>query len=247
MIGLSAMGILFVLLFLGTLGLILASVGALFIRGFVNWLTRRANTEVETSARKRLVRNTTVFPFGCLAWAALIFIFQGCINTICLHRDIGLGDSYYCPLPNGYSLLMIDVDDQGTVYNPKTQDANGSVGDQSDAVSGVTKLQISGSTIFGASDSRSYEHFGQSASLDRYFLLDTRIGKHADFSNEDALRAEASKSGITLKLEPIFKVYKRYRYTWFDGVTVMLLIVPTILTGGLHLRSAMRLRAMANS
>jgi hypothetical protein len=240
------MGILFVLLFLGMLGLILAGAGTLLTRAFVEWLTRRANTEPQKPARDRLIRKATFFPVGCLAWAGLVFIFQGFINATYLHRDIGLGDSFHCPLPNGYSLLMIDVGDQGTVYNPKTQGEDGSVGDRSDAVSGVTKLQISGTNIFGASDSNWFEHFGQNASLNHYFLLDTRIGKHADFHDEAALRTEASNLGVTLNLEPVQKVYYRYRYTWFDAVAVTLLIVPILFAGGLLLHSATRLRATAN-
>ena len=141
---------------------------------------------------------------------------------------------------------MIDVGDQGTVYNPKTQGENGSVGDRSDAVSGVTKLQISGTNIFGASDSNWFEHFGQNASLNRYSWLDTRIGRHTDFSDEAALRTEASNLGVTLNLEPIQEVYDHYRYTWFDALAVMLLIAPILFAGGLLLRSAMRLRATAN-
>jgi len=43
----------------------------------------------------------------------LVFIFQGFINANFFHRDIGLGGSWYCPLPNGYSLLMTDVTDHG--------------------------------------------------------------------------------------------------------------------------------------
>jgi hypothetical protein len=59
-------------------------------------------------------------------------VFRAVVNATLLYRDLGLGDSSYFPLPNGYSLLMIDVSDQRTVYNPKTEPGD-IVGDQEDA------------------------------------------------------------------------------------------------------------------
>jgi hypothetical protein len=237
------MGILFVLLFLGAAGLVLAAVGTLFLGGFFKWFTRNADNDVQGPVRQKIIRNAMLFPVGCLAWAALVFIFQGFVNSEHLHRDIGLGDSFYCPLPNGYSLLMIDVEDQGEVFNPKTQGEFGETGDQSDAVLGVTQLQISGPDIFGVRDSQWSGNLGQRASVNRYFLLDTRGGRHIDLDSEGALQAEASKRGVSLKLEPISTVYRRYRYTWFDAVAGVLLIAPILLVAVYLFLSAMRLRA----
>jgi hypothetical protein len=239
------MGILFVLLIWGTLGLLLAGAGTLLIVFFVTWLTRNASSEVERSARKKIIRNAGLFPVGCLIWTALIFVFQGLVNDVYLHRDVGLGDSWYCPLPNGYAILMIDVDDSGTVYNPKTQGENGSVGDRIDAVSGVTQVQIAGPNVLGARDSHWFGKVDQAARADRYFVLDTRVGQHTDFENEEALRAKAAELGVTLNLEPISKVYSRYRFTWFDVLAAFLLIGPIFFAGGYLLFSALRLRSSA--
>jgi hypothetical protein len=97
---------------------------------------------------------------------------------------------------------MSDVNDQGTVYNPKTQPGD-AVGDQDDAISGVRELQIVGPYIFGGFDSDYSKHFGQnSPSANRYFLLDTRKGKQVDFDTEGQLRDAASRSGAQLRLEP---------------------------------------------
>jgi hypothetical protein len=178
-------------------------------------------------------------------WAGIVFTFQGFINTTFLHRDLGLGDSSYCPLPNGYSLLMIDVSDQGTVYNPRTQFSDDMVSDQSDAISGIRTLQLEGINILGGSDSKYSEHFGQdSPPLDRYFILNTRTGQQTDFKSENDLQVAASKLGIALKLEPIFDIYRRYRFTWFDFAALFLLIVPPVVAFGLLLRSVMRLRGL---
>ena len=228
-------------------GLVLAGAGTLLSVFLVRWLTRNANGKAEGLARKRIVRNAGLFPFGCLLWAGFVFIFQGYINDEYLHRDVGLGDSWSCPLPNGYALLMVDVDDSGSVYNPKTQGEYGSVGDRNDAVLGVTQLQISGPNIFGARDSRWFGKVDQGVVADHYFLLDTRVGQHTDFDNEEALRAEAAKLGVTVNLEPISKVYRRYRYTWFDVLAAALLLGPILVAGGWLLFSALRLRSAANA
>jgi hypothetical protein len=137
---------------------------------------------------------------------------------------------------------MIDVSDQGVVYNPKTQGRDGSVGDQNDAVSGVVKLQIAGTKIFGSRDSRSFEHFADQPVVDGYFVLDTLSGTHTNFGDEAALREEALRSGTRLNLEPISNLYNRYRFTWFDGLAGLLLILPILLGIGLLFREAIRLR-----
>jgi len=160
----------------------------------------------------------------------MVFIFQGFINADLLHRDIGLGDSWHCPLPNGYSLLMIDVTDEGTVYNPKTQTTMDAVVDQQDAISGVKELQVAGHYLLGGFDSRYTEHFGdESSPPDGYFLLDTQTGKRSDFTSQNELKREASDLGIRMTMEPIYKIYSRYRFTWFDIVTLCVLLLPPLL------------------
>ena len=232
------MGILFVLVFWGAAGTALAVVGAVVARSAAAFLTRGVK---EGSARA--IKAATLFPFACLAWAVVVFLCQGFVNETVFHRDIGLGDSWHCPLPNGYALLLMDKPDFGTVYNPKTQTSEDSVVDQEDAPSGVRVLQVTGPYIFGGSDSKYFEHFGQSSPyLDRYFLLNTLTGKRTDFLTDDALRTSALELGIPLTLEPIYRVYSRYRFTWFDLVAVFTLFLPPMISGGLLVRSIMRLR-----
>jgi hypothetical protein len=140
---------------------------------------------------------------------------------------------------------MIDVDDQGIVYDPKTQLSDDSVADKEDAVSGVRSLQVAGIYIFGAADSKYSEHFAQNnPALDRYFILDTRTGSRTDFTTENALRDTAAKLGIKLNLEPISKVYSRYRFTWFDIAAALLLILPPAIAMALLARSIFRLRRL---
>jgi hypothetical protein len=237
------MGILFVLLFWGIAGLILAGAGALAARTTATLLTRGTYEGAQMSARKRVIRIAPLLPFACLLWVGAIFILQGYINTTILHRDMGIGDSSYCPLPNGYSVLMIDVSDQGSVYNPKTQLGDGTVVEREDAISGVRELQVADARLLGGADSRYSEHFGQSSpSIDRYFVLDTRTGKRTDFTTDTALRSAASMLGIELKLKPIFEVYRQYRFTWFDLAAALFMFLPPVLAAAWFLRSIVRLR-----
>ena len=232
------MGWAFVLLVWGVIGGTFAAIGAVGFRYVAVFLTRGAGAE-----RQRAIFAVTLFPFACLGWAAIVVIFQAVINAGVLRRDVGFGDAATCPLPNGYSLLMIDVFDRGIVFNPRTQTANGSVVDRSDTVDGVRMLQVKGAYLLGAADSQSGAFSTtQSAHPESYFLLDTRVGTPKRFATFDALRESALQLGIQPKLEPINSVYVRYRYTWFDLLAAILLVLPPVLAAFLLLRWIFHLR-----
>jgi hypothetical protein len=232
------MGIGIVLLFWAVAGTILAAMGMLALGGATALFTRGV-----VRGRRTVIIVAGLFPFACLAWAGALFMFQAFVNEGVLHRDPGLGDTWHCPLPNGYALMMIDVTDQGWVYNPKTQAVAGGVGEQEDAASGVRLVQVTGRFILGASDSQSFQHLGQSRDdVDSYFLLDTQTGKRTTFSTYDALHAAARQLGIQLELEPINSVYSRYRFTWFDVFIGFVLCAPPLLAALLLIRWIARLR-----
>lgn len=119
---------------------------------------------------------------------------------------------------------MIDVTDQGWVYNPKTQ-SGGGIGEQEDAVAGVRTLQIAGRYIFGAADSHASD-FGKSTDVDSFFVLDTGTGKRSNFNNRQELNLAAVQLGVRLNLEDIQTVYSRYRFTWFDVAMGLALVAP---------------------
>jgi hypothetical protein len=200
------MGRLFVLAFWGFLGSVLAVVGGFLAHRVASSLTRGQANGPLRSAREDVLRSASLFPLACLLWAVAIFVFQGVVNTAFLHRDPGLGDSSYCPLPNGDTLLMIDVSDQGTVYRSTAQPRE-SVGDHDDAISGVREMQIAGPYIFGGFDSDYSRHFGEGSSgVNRYFVIDTRAGERLNFDTEVQLINHASSLGTQLDLEPVFDV-----------------------------------------
>ncbi|UWZ84037.1 hypothetical protein [Occallatibacter riparius] len=129
-------------------------------------------------------------------------------------------------MPNGYALLMIDVTDQGTVYNPATQIDSSSVSTRDDAVFGVRQLQVDRNLIYGGQDTKSFEHMGQESEVvDRYFELDTTHHTHWEFDSYDALQSRASSRGVALRLRPFYEVYSEYRFTAFDYTAFAILIL----------------------
>ena len=94
------MGIGFVLIVYAVGGTFAAIIGCLVLRrvvaGFVPGSSR---------SRSLLIRAATAFPFACMFWAGVVFIFSAAVNVVWLHRDVGIGDGFDCPLPDGYALL----------------------------------------------------------------------------------------------------------------------------------------------
>jgi hypothetical protein len=214
------MGIGMVLIAWAIAGSIFAGLGALVLGSAASFFTRGS-----CERRRKVIISAILFPFACLAWMGAVFVFQAVVNDSFLHRDLGAGDTWRCPLPDGYALMMIDVTDQGWVYNPKTQPGD-DVGEQADAVAEVRKRQVAGPYILG---SLGLENSGR---VDAFFLMDTRAGTHKTFSNYAELRTAAQILGIQLGLEPIDAVYSRYRFTWFDDLAGVLLFVPPLVAGG---------------
>src|SRR6266516_884685 len=219
------MGLGIVLVFWAVVGIVVASVGALTLAGATTLLTRRVS-----AGRRRAILAAAIFPFVCLGWGACVFVFQAGINEVLLGRDLGIGDTWHAPLPNGYQIMMIDVTDQGWIYNPKTQPSSGVVvGDQEDAVTGARNVQVAGRYILGGTDSKSFEHLGQgSENVDSFFILDTATGKQTKFQTYDELRSRAQELRIDLNPEPINSVYARYRSTWFDLFAALLSFIPPL-------------------
>ena len=91
------MGIGFVLIFWGVLGLIGATIGSAILRQIASDFTQG---RVRSSPQLRAIR---LFPFACIVWAAGVFISYAVINEVAFDRDAGIGDGWTCPLPNGYA------------------------------------------------------------------------------------------------------------------------------------------------
>jgi hypothetical protein len=231
------MGLGFVLLIWAVIGIIIATVGAITFGGLAALFTRGIS-----KFRRSAIVAATLFPFACFAWGGVVFVLQGVVNEGFLHRDVGLGDTSHCPLPNGYQILMIDVSDNGWVYNSATQPSDG-VAERQDAISGVRQLDIQGRYILAAADSKAGTKLMPSnTEVDSYVLLDTQTGKRSEFGNYAVFRRAVLALGIAPRLEPIFTVYRRYRFSWFDIVAGLLFCVPPLLAGLVLIAWIIRLR-----
>jgi hypothetical protein len=228
------MGIGFVLIVYAVGGAIAAMIGCLVLRrvvaGFVPGSSR---------SRSLLIRAVTAFPFACLFWAGGVFVLSATVNVVWLHRDVGIGDGFDCPLPDGYALSFIDRTDVGTVYrpNPAWSDV------RQNAVDDVTAMQLAGPYILGSVDSHRRAHFEEEISApDSWFLLNTTTGERKAFKTLEALSNSARQSDITLSLVPIGDLYSKYRFTWFDAFAGVLLVLPSLTAFALLTRWTVRLR-----
>lgn len=172
--------------------------------------------------RKLLLSFAAVAPFACLALAACTFVVTAVINQTFLDRDIGMGDTWRCPLPVGYTITMIDETTHGQLA-PMT------LGRPS--IGRVRKLQIKGDYIVGGTDIQGFDHQGSNErSIDSYFLLDTKTGKLTKYATLDELTRENDVLGIDLNLEPIRDVYFRYRPTIVDHAGAFFAFTPPLLS-----------------
>ncbi len=224
------MGIGFVLLIGAVVGCAFALLGSRILRTIVDRLTRNAG-----GSRRRLLKLVSAFPFLCLGWAGIVFVFQAGINAAVLHRDAGLGDSFECPLPGGYILSSIDTTDLASV---KKVGAGG--------LDNVRFLQLDGPYILAASDSKAFQHFAdQDAPVDSWFLLNTATNQLTAFDNVGALQAAAQRVHIGVNLLPVGSVYSKYRFTWFDLFAAFLLLGPPAIGFGLIARYVFQTRRPA--
>jgi len=223
-------------MFCAILLLIMAAVCAVILLAGVSFLTRGA-----TKQRTTVILAATLLPFGCFMWSAAVFEFQAAINKTVLNRDPLIGEICQCPLPNGYALFMCDVTEYGMLYNQKKhsdpsvsrmewKEPSGHLEVQTDGVENVRKLQLFGPYVFGSSDSAAPDHRLQIDKADSYFVLNTVNDQKTEFAPVEELQREATKRGVRLELQPIYAVYRHYRFTWFDTLAAILLFVPPFLS-----------------
>jgi len=217
------MGLVLLLFLWAGVGCVFVAIGSAILGVTTYLLTRKVG-----AGRRRAIVAAVFLPPACLAWAAVMFSFQAIVNEGLLDRDLGAGDTWHAPLPNGYQILMIDATDQGWVYNPRSQ-KDSIVVTREDSVSGVRELEVSGRYILGGTDSKGFEHLGDGKGpVDGYFVLDTELGKRTEFQSYDALRVNAMSLGIDPHLQPIHDVYSKYRFSWFDVFAGVVFILPPI-------------------
>ena len=94
-----------------------------------------------------------------------------------LNVDIGFGDSWKAPLPNGYQLVSVDMPDNGSIYKDDDHRIEG--------IDGVRQLEVIGDSVIGLSNNK-------------YFLLDTKIHKVTYYPSVFELQKRVGKPNIAL-------------------------------------------------
>ncbi|MBB5062194.1 hypothetical protein [Granulicella mallensis] len=225
------MGIAFVLLFYaGALSIAaVVSMGVLF--ALVAFFTRHVE-----SGRKRALAFSLLLPPCCVLFCGLSFPCYWVINDTIFHRDAGLGDSWYTPMPNGYMLQMIDVTEYGSISAPQKQ-ADG------ETVSNVRRLQVDGDMISGTSDSLALQSFGRSEDAeDQYFILNAKNGVKQQFKSMAEFNQAIQNLGLHQHLRPFWNVFCDYRNSWFDYVYAVGLLLLPLAGLGMLLGYVLRIR-----
>lgn len=234
------MGPLFVIFFWILLGGVLSILGGFFLAFLVRFLLRG----IPTGQGPAIVIGAVLPAFGFAYLFGSVLVFS--LWSAARDRDWGWGDSWDTPLLGDYHLMMIDLTDQGTIYNKAdpTVYRNGSVSgspDQQDVVFGVTRMEVRPPYFLGAASND--QSFPRKDDESRFFILDTRSGARTDETSLASLQTAAQRLGSPLELEPVETIYNRYRYRLVDLIPVAFLAIPPLAAGIFLLRAFLKLRA----
>jgi hypothetical protein len=142
-------------------------------------------------------------PLSIVAWLVTVLVVG--VET----EKLGAGSEGTCQLSANYSLMMVDAEGSGWVYNRKNENRRGGVNWQRDGIDGVATLQISGRYILGGRDSSGFRPSQSRAVINEYFLIDTERETITRFSSLAQLQAAAGQLGINVQLRPVNEVYSR--------------------------------------
>ena len=163
------MGIIFLVIWLVIFTVIAAILGMIGVAVVYPFLSKKT--------RKRKMLLTFLTPIvGIVSYVGSSVIAMILISEL-LNVDIGFGDSWKAPLPNGYQLISVDVPDNGSIY----KDDDHRIED----IDGVRQLEVIGDSVIGLSNNK-------------YFLLDTKIHKVTYYPSVLELQKRVGKPNIAL-------------------------------------------------
>ena len=163
------MGLLFLAIWLVIFAVIAVILGMIGVAVVYPFLSK--------SRRKRKMLLTFLTPIVGIASYVGSSIIAMIIISELLNIDIGFGDSWKAPLPNGYQLISVDMPENGSIY----KDADFGTED----VNGVQQIEVMGDSVIGLASKK-------------YFLLDTKDGKIAYYPSVLELQKKVGKSKIAL-------------------------------------------------
>lgn len=163
------MGIIFLVIWLVIFAVIAAILGVIGVAVVYPFLSKKA--------RKRKMLLTFLTPIVGIASYVGSSVIAMIIISELLNVDIGFGDSWKAPLPNGYQLISVDVPDNGSIYKDDDHHA--------ESIDGVQQIKVIGDSVIGLSGNK-------------YFLLDTKIHKVTYYPSVFELQKSVRKSNIAL-------------------------------------------------
>jgi hypothetical protein len=163
------MGIIFLVIWLVIFAVIAAILGVIGVAVVYPFLSKKA--------RKRKILLTFLTPMvGIASYVGSSVIAMILISEL-LNVDIGFGDSWKAPLPNGYQLISVDMLDNGSIY--KDDDHH------TESIDGVQQIKVIGDSVIGLSGNK-------------YFLFDTKIHKVTYYPSVFELQKRVGKPNIAL-------------------------------------------------
>lgn len=153
------------------------------------------------SGRPLSVAFIRAIPLSIVAW--LVTVLAVGVET----EHLGPASEGTCQLSANYSLMMVDQQGSGWVYNRKNENRRGGVNWQRDGIDGVETLRISGRYILGGRDNHGFRPSHSRAVINEYFVIDTERETITRFPALPQLQASAAQLGIPVQLKPVYEVY----------------------------------------
>lgn len=225
------MGPLFVLIFWAIAAAILSVIGGTVLVKLVAFLTRGVPL-----GRRRALTVAGLLPaagFAYLFFCVIAFSIWSGLRD----RDWGWGDTWDTPIIGDYHLMMIDVTDNATIYSRSDKDSyNGKK-----AINGVHQLEVRGPLLLASANPGAFMEYPAKSPDNLFFILHTDTGVREDYPSIDALSAQAERLGQPLHLEPVARIYERYRYIKLDLIPLTFFAIPPIGAAVFLTRSLLRL------
>jgi hypothetical protein len=153
-------------------------------------------------------------PWLVLAVESVGFAGYAAINVTLLHRDLGIGDGFSAPLPNGYEMEAIDVTDRGWILDPVAAKDEEGINNTAHSIGPVRQFQIDGEAISGMAQEDPMA--GQSPNAPQYFVIDTSTAQRWIAPSQKAWVSELNRRGLMPHLSSFDDQYAKHRFGWFD-------------------------------
>ena len=228
------MGIGFVLFLYTVAGLVLAAIGGSVAAGVCGFLAKRKGVRVWPVGLVAFG-----FPFLCVGFCGVAFLgyadYCGTVRNV----DPGLGDWWQVPIGHGYTFVMIDVTEIGSVHT----------GDGGEMYRFVTGIGVKGDYAAIMQDipaempgRESFVEETQGMRLPAWSMLDLRTGKETTFPDEKAFLAAARAQGIAAVdiMSPV-DFYERRRWGVSD------VVFPLIVAGVIGFCAVLLIRRFRES